>query len=62
MAQAMDLVAGIEEFGGVALAVEFQQVVHQQESADGDAITDAGVRPMPIVLMQPDGEFGFALC
>ena len=38
-----------------ALAVEPQDVVlGQAESADGCSIIDAGVRPMPVIAMQPD--------
>ncbi len=43
-------------------AVESQQVVlRQSESAGGDFITDTGVRPVPVVLMQPAWQSGASL-
>ena len=44
------------------LDVEPQDVVlGQAEPADGRFIIDAGVRPMPVVAVQPDRELGFSL-
>src|SRR4051812_30938070 len=44
------------------LDVEPQDVVlGQAESADGDPITDACVRPMPVVSMQPGHQLGSSL-
>ena len=45
-----------------AAAVESQQVVlWQTEFADWDFIIDAGVRPVPIVAVQPDRQLDPAL-
>jgi len=44
------------------LDVEPQDVIlGQAEPADGRFIIDAGVRPMPVVAVQPDRELGFSL-
>jgi hypothetical protein len=44
-----------------ALDVEPQDVIlGQAEPANGRFIIDAGVRPMPVVAVQPDRELGFS--
>lgn len=44
------------------LGVESQQVVlWQTESADWDVITDAGMWPVPVVLVEPERQFMLSL-